>query len=72
MQLFPFIAVSNNIQYGSRSSLLGWQSRFRWIIAPGSDLYVAYTHEWIDDVVLERFSTLDQRLASKVLYTYRF
>jgi hypothetical protein len=71
-QFSPFIAVTNNIQYDSQSSVLGWQSRFRWIMTPGNDLYVVYTHNWRDDPVGDRFSTLDNRLASKVLYTYRF
>ena len=70
--LSPFIAVTNNIQYDSQSGVLGWQSRFRWIVTPGSDLYVVYTHNWQDDPLLDRFATLDNRLASKVLYTYRF
>ena len=68
----PFISVTNNIQYDSQSSVLGWQSRFRWILTPGSDLYLVYTHNWRDDPLVDRFSTLDNRLASKVLYTYRF
>jgi hypothetical protein len=52
--------------------VLGWQSRFRWILAPGNDLYVVYTHNWLDDAVRNRLSTLDRRAASKALYTYRF
>ena len=71
-QFSPFIAVTNNIQYDSQSAVMGWQSRFRWIVTPGSDLYVVYTHNWLDDPLLNRFSTLDKRVASKVLYTYRF
>ena len=71
-QFSPFIALTNNIQYDSQSKVLGWQSRFRWIVTPGNDLYVVYTHNWRDDPLLDRFSTLDNRLASKVLYTYRF
>jgi uncharacterized protein DUF5916 len=70
--LSPFISLVNNVQYDNQSAVLGWQSRFRWIVTPGSDLYVVYTHNWVDDVVLDRFATLDKRLASKVLYTYRF
>ena len=68
----PFIALAHNIQYDSQSQVLGWQSRFRWIIMPGSDLYVVYTHNWLDDHRFDRFATLDRRLASKVIYTYRF
>jgi uncharacterized protein DUF5916 len=71
-QFSPFVSVTNNIQYDSQSSVLGWQSRFRWILTPGSDLYVVYTHNWLEDPLLDRFSTLDKRLASKILYTYRF
>jgi hypothetical protein len=71
-QFSPFIAVTNNVQYDSQSGVLGWQSRFRWIITPGNDLYVVYTHNWQDDPLRERFDTLDKRLASKFLYTYRF
>jgi uncharacterized protein DUF5916 len=71
-QLTPFIAVVNNIQYDSQSAVLGWQSRFRWILTPGNDLYVVYTHNWVDDPLLNRFATLDKRAASKILYTYRF
>ena len=70
--LSPFISITNNIQYDSQSNVLGWQSRFRWIMTPGSDLYLVYTQNWRDDPLLDRFSTLDNRLASKVLYTYRF
>jgi hypothetical protein len=54
------------------SRVLGWQSRYRWILKPGNDLYVVYTHNWVEDPVRDRFGTLDRRAASKVLYTQRF
>ena len=71
-QFTPFVALVNNFQFDSQSSVLGWQSRFRWIMKPGNDLYVVYNHNWLDDPVVSRFATLDKRLASKILYTYRF
>ena len=71
-QFTPWIALVNNVQYDTQSAVLGWQSRFRWILTPGNDLYVVYTHNWQDDPILERFVTLERRVASKVLYTYRF
>ena len=37
-----------------------------WIVRPGSDIYVVYTHNWLDDPALSRFTTLDRRIASKV------
>jgi hypothetical protein len=71
-QLSPFIALVNDVQYDSQSAVLGWQSRFRWILTPGNDLYLVYTHNWLDDPLLNRYATLDKRAASKILYTYRF
>lgn len=71
-QFSPWIAWVNNVQYDTVSTILGWQSRFRWILRPGRDVYVVYTHNWRDDPVRDRFDTLDRRLASKVLYTHRF
>jgi hypothetical protein len=71
-QFTPFIALVNNIQYDNSSRVLGWQSRFRWIITPGTDAYVVYTQNFVDDPLLDRFSSEDKRLATKFLYTYRF
>lgn len=71
-QFSPWMALVNNVQYDSVSGVVGWQSRFRWIVRPGSDLYVVYNHNWLDDPVRDRFATLDRRFASKVLYTHRF
>jgi hypothetical protein len=71
-QFSPWTALVNNFQYDSVSAVLGWQSRFRWILRPGSDVYVVYTHNWLDDPAMSRFTTLDRRVASKVLYTHRF
>jgi hypothetical protein len=50
-QFSPFMAVVNNIQYDTVSRVLGWQARYRWIMRPGNDLYLVYTHNWRDDVV---------------------
>ena len=71
-QFTPFMALVNIIQYDTMSHVLGWQSRYRWILRPGNDLYVVYTHNWVEDPVRDRFGTLDRRAASKVLYTQRF
>ncbi len=71
-QFSPLVALVNNIQYDTQSAELGWQSRFRWIVSPGNDLYVVYTHNWLDQPQFNRFATLDKRFATKLLYTYRF
>ena len=72
LQFSPWIALVNNVQYDSVSGVLGWQSRFRWILKPGRDVYVVYTQNWQDDPVRDRFMTLDRRAAAKALYTFRF
>jgi hypothetical protein len=71
-QFTPFVALVNNLQFDTVSRVMGWQSRFRWILQPGNDLYVVYTHNWVEDPILDRFATLDRRAASKLLYTHRF
>ncbi|MGE3842131.1 MAG: DUF5916 domain-containing protein [Vicinamibacterales bacterium] len=68
----PWLSLVNNVQYDSQSAELGWQSRFRWILKPGNDLYLVYIHNWVDDPLERRFRTLDRRGSSKVLYTHRF
>ena len=76
-QVSPFLFLVNNVQYDSVSGILGWQSRMRWIVTPGNDVFFVYTHNWLDthdplDPHATRFSTLDRRAAAKVVYTKRF
>ena len=71
LQFSPWAAWVNNIQYDTQSAIVGWQSRFRWILKPGNDLYIVYTHNWVDDPLLNRVYTLDRRMASKFMYTYQ-
>jgi hypothetical protein len=71
-QFSPFMSLVNDVQFDTQSSVLGWQARYRWIVTPGSDIYVVYTHNWLEEPLLDRFATLDRRAASKILYTYRF
>jgi hypothetical protein len=70
-QLSPWIYFVNNFQYDSVSRELGWQSRFRWIVKPGDDFYLVYTHNWTDDPIAG-FATLERRVSTKVIYTHRF
>jgi hypothetical protein len=73
LQFTPFMAWANNLQYDTQSAVLGWQSRYRWIVRPGNDIYFVYNHNWLDDpLASRRFRSIDNRLSSKLLYTYRF
>ena len=83
-QLSPWMALVTNFQYDSVSRVLGWQSRFRWILQPGNDFYFVYTHNWIDcvgpggpDLCEESGlpvgrSTVERRVSTKLVYTHRF
>jgi hypothetical protein len=70
-QLSPWISFVNNVQFDSVSRILGWQSRFRWILRPGNDLYFVYLQNWLNDPVHGRL-TLDRSATTKALYTHRF
>jgi hypothetical protein len=71
-QFNPRVSLVNNVQFDSQSAVLGWQSRFRWIVTPGNDLYFVYIRNWLDDPLENRFYTLDRRLSLKAMYTHRF
>jgi hypothetical protein len=80
----PWVSFVNNLQYDTVSRTLGWQLRFRWISRPGDDVYVVYTHNWMDDDPTtlaastiaryepRRFQTLDRQVTVKILRSYRF
>lgn len=72
VQLNQFVSFVNIFQYDNVSRVLGWQSRFRWILTPGSDLYIVNTWNWLEDPIADRFVSLDRRAATKFLYTHRF
>lgn len=72
-QFSPFMYLVNNVQYDTVSRIVGWQSRFRWILTPGNDIFIVYTQNWIDPLdPSSRFLTLDRRAAAKAVYTKRF
>ncbi|ARA93182.1 hypothetical protein AWN76_008435 [Rhodothermaceae bacterium RA] len=67
----PRASVSANVQYDNLSRIVGAYARLRWIVHPGSDLYLVYTHNWLDDP-LGRFRSLTSQAALKATYTHRF
>ena len=69
-QFSPWVSVSNNVQFDSVSGVLGWHSRFRWILNPGNDIFFVWLNNWIDTGT--ELQTLDRSATTKVLYTYRF
>ena len=71
----PWISIIANFQYDDVSDVVGLFTRFRWILTPGSDLYLVYTHNWGEDPTgLRRYrlQTLSRAATMKLNYTYRF
>jgi Domain of unknown function (DUF5916) len=67
----PDVTSSNLVQYDSVSRILGVQSRFRWILRPGNDLFFVISRGWFrryDGDYLPRFD----RGSAKLQYTFRF
>jgi hypothetical protein len=69
----PFLSLSNLIQFDNLTRNLGWQSRMRWTLQPGNDLFVVFSQGWIQD---ERggynFDPQEAKLSGKFQYTFRF
>jgi hypothetical protein len=71
----PSLSFSNLVQYDNRSRNLGWQSRVRWTLRAGNDLFVAFNQGWIQeegDNRSLRFRAEDSRVSAKFQYSYRF
>jgi hypothetical protein len=73
--LSPWTAITGNVQYDDLSNVVGVYARLRWIVQPGSDVFLVWSNNWLyDDGPLSdsRFTTLSSGGALKVNYTYRF
>lgn len=73
----PRLSLTNLIQYDNRSRNLGWQSRVRWTLQPGNDLFFVFNQGWIEEQEpgrggTLRFRTADTKVSAKFQYTFRF
>ena len=66
----PSISWYNFAQYENQSEIIGWQSRFQWIIKPGKEIFLTLNSPLIDP--LERFRPEIYEARVKVKYTIRF
>ena len=75
-QMSPWMSLTNNLQYDDVSEIVGLFTKFRWIITPGSELFLVYTHNWqnMEGGLFDRFrlETLSRGATTKINYTYRF
>ena len=68
----PFLSLSNLLQYDNLSRNLGWQSRVRWTLQPGNDMFFVFSQGWIRDERGEyRFRVEDGKVSAKLQYTLR-
>jgi hypothetical protein len=71
----PQLSFSNLVQYDNRSRNLGWQSRIRWTLTPGNDLFFAFNQGWVQEEHENRslrFRTQDTKISTKFQYSHRF
>lgn len=73
----PWLSVTQNWQYDDLSDVLGLQGRLRWIVEPGNELYVVYTHNWRSrpgrlDPFAPELTTLSRSATTKLVYSMTF
>ena len=69
----PFLSFSNLVQFDNRSGNLGLQSRVRWTLKPGNDVFFIFGQGWVQELgSFYDFRHQDSRLATKLQYTFRF
>ena len=64
------VSLSSLVQYDSESRLLGLQSRLRWTVRPGGDLFLVFNRGWLRDLSGGFLPSFD-RASVKVQYTFR-
>ena len=68
----PFLTLYNLVQFDNGSRNLGWQSRLRWILSPGNDIFLVFNQGWVQDEQNDfRFRMTDRKLSFKIQYTFR-
>jgi hypothetical protein len=75
----PWVGMTSQVQFDNVSDVLGLFARLRWILTPGNEIYVVYTHNWrdfgddlIEDPNQRGFQTLSRGATAKINYTFRF
>jgi hypothetical protein len=66
------LSWANLAQYDNESTVAGLQSRFRWILQPGNDLFLIVNRGWRRTFDEGRFDPVLDRALAKLQYTVRF
>ncbi len=67
----PSLSVANFVQYDTDSRNLGLQSRLRWTIRPGNELFFVVNHAWQYNN-FDRMEAILTNVRAKLNYTFRF
>lgn len=75
----PRLSFSNLMQFDNRSRNLGWQSRIRYTLQPGRDLFFAFNQGWVEEqdeqspglVRTRRFRATESKVSAKLQYSVR-
>jgi hypothetical protein len=69
----PLLTFFNLVQFDNEQANLGWQSRVRWILRPGNDMFLVFSQGWLQDEARGlSFRPTDTKIAGKLQYTFRF
>ncbi|MGE5358469.1 MAG: hypothetical protein ACM3NQ_05575, partial [Bacteroidales bacterium] len=67
----PNVSWANLVQYDNESRVLGVQSRFRWILKPGSDFFLVLNRGWYHRELDGRYLPYFDKGSVKLQYTIR-
>ena len=68
----PDISLSNYIQYDNVSNKWGWQSRFRWILKPGNEIFLVWNSIMESSLEQDRMIMQENTVRFKINYNLRF
>ncbi|MEJ2539288.1 MAG: DUF5916 domain-containing protein [Gemmatimonadota bacterium] len=73
----PWASITGNVQYDDVSDVVGLFGLLRWIVKPGNEVFLVYTHNWErlgpdQDPLDRRYATLSRGASLKVNYTWRW
>jgi hypothetical protein len=69
----PLLTFSNLVQFDNLSRNVGWQSRMRWTLRPGNDLFFVYGQGWLqENTGGYNFFAQESKISTKLQYTFRF
>jgi hypothetical protein len=71
--LSPLASITGSLQYDDVTRGIVLFARARWIVRPGTDVFLVWSHDWQDDRLSDgRFTTASSGGALKANYSYRF